>query len=271
MLDPALSTHKVRKRHDSTAGRLCFLSFTCKGDHNKNKPRRLCFCDRQCKKNGKTFILDTVQRQRNHHHHHNNHSDDDDNNHRIGERFYNMLFTSSKNSAIFYQVILLVLVVVKEILPTITAVIAFLLYMFFSGVAQTFVGDEMACEDDSEDDYDDKDSEPMYLLAFVGALLTAGIVTPLNTPSPIATLDVMQNSPTVLSVFSLGMAAASIHIHQYFSPMSRENMKGNNNKPYEGDLSLSDVIENDRKLMEMWYENFRRTFKINDTCGEDQK
>lgn len=73
-----------------------------------------------------------------------------------------------------------------------------------------------ADEKDSADEYDadeyDQDgSAPVYLRTFIGALLTAGIVTPLNIPSGTTTAigDLMQNSLSVLLFVSLVAPSAA--------------------------------------------------------------
>jgi hypothetical protein len=265
--------HIKRKRYD--ARRPYFHSFTRKeekyriGTHSQRQ--KINFYDQhQRYKEYETFTsLGMVRRRRSH-----NNNNNDDNEYSMGQQFYNSLFTSSKSSAIFYQLILSIFVVVKGILPRATAVIAVVLYMVFSGVSQTlFVVDEQAYEDesDSAEEYEDNDPRPVYLLAFIGALLTAGIVTPLNIPSGTAAGDVMRNSPFVLPFVSFGLVAALLfQFQQSFSSTLQEKILDNNNdEPHNDFLSVSDAITNDRKLMEIWDEDFRKTCEMNDTNGDD--
>jgi hypothetical protein len=100
----------------------------------------------------------------------------------LEEQLYNMLFTSSNQSASCYAVGLALAIV--AVLPAGKGVVAVVVYAILSLLARQpmFLDDDDDLEDEEPDD-NISSRPPLYLLAFIGALVSAGIMPAVGNPS----------------------------------------------------------------------------------------
>ena len=189
-----------------------------------------------------------------------NDSDNEIDEFRVENQIYNVLFTSSRGSYNFYNILSLV-AIAGEIPSKTLATEAYILFQLFSWAAKRYVLEEDANQEDD-------DSPPVYLLACVGAFLTAGILAPLNTP-----WDISESTPTVfeLVVSVLFVAYAVDFLKRLAAERNKNkvNTDGNNNEVET--LSLPNATETERKLMNKWDNEFRKHFKTNEDIDHKQK
>lgn len=204
-----------------------------------------------------------------------NHNDRDE--YSMAEQLYDTLFTSSsKNSAIFYQILLSILIFAFKI-PVTTGVVAIVLYTVFALVAtRTYALDDDAewnvkgrrrrqSTSDGDVNNGDDDSRPaVYLLAFVGALVTAGILTPLNTTVA------RDDGSAWWAVVALGLATTTIAVYRPFKGEDdTSDIIVDDDDNYTD--SSSDSTDHERKLMEMWDEDFGKLLLEKENVENDDK
>jgi hypothetical protein len=182
-------------------------------------------------------------------------NNDEDEKNSIGEQLYNGLFRDS--SAVLYPILLGTLAL--TVLPLTTSILAGGLYVLYSFFGLTVVLEDYydeQRENDMDDDLDYNEAPPVNFVAFVAALLTAGILTPLGASdqgkSMISSNSVIVNgggdgNAPLLLLGAIGIGAAASWVLQ------EKSTKRKGTGEFTAD-ELLDKRDAEKRLMQLWDE-----------------
>ncbi|KAG7366641.1 hypothetical protein IV203_029311 [Nitzschia inconspicua] len=185
----------------------------------------------------------------------------------IEERVYNGLLSSKDTSAVIYS-ILLPLAISTQVVPKGSGMTAAAMYIGLSVLARSVIS-----EDDNDDDDNDHDefgndniqepndditsssssSPPVYLLAFVAAMLTAGILPTWYSDSEVWSIY----APVTACLVFAGVALLRIENSNQEKENTFITMREDDDD-VDKENFLPDPVETERRIMKLWDDNFRK-------------